>query len=190
MKTYAIRTENFRAEENIALALKSVAGDNLPVFVCIGTDAVSGDSLGPLIGTLLERKLRGKTYIFGTLERPLTARDVNAAAELIKKICPFGNIIAIDAAVGRKEEVGEVRISDSPVKPGLGVNKSLRAVGDVSIVGIVDERKESGGSLGLVRFSLVYKIAEIVAGGIERFFCIKSPERRFSDCDRNKRFFV
>ena len=170
MRTYAICAGNPRAEENIALALKSVAGDSLPVFVCIGTDAVSGDSLGPLVGTLLERKLRGKTYVFGTLEHPLTARDVNAAAEFIKKVCPSGKIIAIDAAVGRKEEIGGVRISDSPVKPGLGVNKNLSATGDASIIGIVDERSESGNGLGLVRFSLVYKIAETVAGGIERFF--------------------
>ncbi len=172
MRTYAVCAGNPRAEENIARALKMFVGDGLPVFVCIGTDAVSGDSLGPLIGTLLERKLRGKTYVFGTLERPLTARDVNVSAEFVKKICPCGKVVAIDAAVGRKEEVGGVRISDSPVKPGLGVNKNLSDTGDVSIIGVVDEKKDSGegGNLGRVRFSLVYKIAETVAGGIERFF--------------------
>lgn len=170
MKTYAIYAGSSRAEENIALALKSVVGKALPVFVCIGTDAVSGDSLGPLIGTLLAQKLCGKTYVFGTLERPLTARDVNSAAEFIKRICPYGKVVAIDAAVGKKEEVGGVRVADSPVKPGLGVNKNLSDTGDISIIGIVDEKKESGGNLGLVRFSLVYKIAETVAGGIEKFF--------------------
>ena len=65
------------AEKTVFRALKSLLGGRYPVFLCVGTDAVAGDSLGPLTGTLLESNLRGKTYVFGTLDRLVTALDVD-----------------------------------------------------------------------------------------------------------------
>ena len=139
MKTFLVRTCSVNgslkeAEISLARAVKSLTGNKKPVFVCIGTDAVTGDSLGPLTGTVLSEKLRGKTYVLGTLDRPLTALDVNIASEFVKKVYPYGAIVAVDAALGRKEEVGSVLVSDSPVKPGLGVKKELNEIGDVSVV--------------------------------------------------------
>ena len=130
MKTFSIRDSSVNgsskeAEISLARAVKSLTGGKKPVFVCIGTDAVTGDSLGPLTGTVLSGKLRGKAYVLGTLDRPLTALDVNIASEFVKKVYPYGVVVAVDAALGRKEEVGSVLVSDSPVKPGLGVRKNL-----------------------------------------------------------------
>ncbi len=172
MKTFSIRA--FPADDSfpeagicLARAVKSFTGNKKPVFVCIGTDAVTGDSLGPLTGTVLFEKLRGKAYVFGTLDRPLTALDVNIAAEFVKKTYPYGVVVAVDAALGRKEEVGSILVSDSPVKPGLGVKKELDEIGDVSVIGVVDEKKEQGGNLASVRLSLVYRLANLIAGGLE-----------------------
>ncbi len=174
MKTFLVRTCSVNdslkeAEISLARAVKSLTGNKKPVFVCIGTDAVTGDSLGPLTGTVLSEKLCGKTYVLGTLDRPLTALDVNIASEFVKKVYPYGAIVAVDAALGRKEEVGSVLVSDSPVKPGLGVKKELNEIGDVSVVGIVDEKSESGGNLSSVRLSLVYRLAHLIANGLEIF---------------------
>ena len=102
MKTFLVRTCSVNgslkeAEISLARAVKSLTGNKKPVFVCIGTDAVTGDSLGPLTGTVLSEKLRGKTYVLGTLDRPLTALDVNIASEFVKKVYPYGAIVAVDA---------------------------------------------------------------------------------------------
>ena len=172
MKTFSIRDSSVNgsskeAEISLARAVKSLTGNRKPVFVCIGTDAVTGDSLGPLTGTILSEKLRGKAYVLGALDRPLTALDVNIASEFVKKVYPYGVVVAVDAALGRKEEVGTVLVSDFPVKPGLGVRKNLDEIGDVSVIGVVDERKEQGGDLASVRLSLVYRLANLIANGLE-----------------------
>lgn len=172
MKTFSIRDSSVNgsskeAEISLARAVKSLTGGKKPVFVCIGTDAVTGDSLGPLTGTVLSGKLHGKAYVLGTLDRPLTALDVNIASEFVKKVYPYGVVVAVDAALGRKEEVGSVLVSDFPVKPGLGVRKNLDEIGDVSVIGVVDEKKEAGGNLSSVRLSLVYRLANLIANGLE-----------------------
>ena len=177
MKTFSVCASARGAETAVARAIKSLVGNKTPVFVCIGTDAVTGDSLGPLTGTLLSEKLNGKAYVLGTLERPLTALDVNFASEFVKKVYPYGAVIAIDAALGKREEIGTVLISDFPVKPGLGVKKDLNEIGDVSVIGIVNEKTETGGDLGAVRLSLVYRLASLVTGGIEKLFDENEAER-------------
>ena len=52
------------------------------VFVCIGTDRSTGDSLGPLIGTLLEEKSIHPFHVYGTLDHPIHA--LNLAEKLIE----------------------------------------------------------------------------------------------------------
>lgn len=160
-----MRADGVGAAENVARALFRLVGNKLPVFVCVGTDAVSGDSLGPLVGTILSESLKGETYVFGTLGCPVTALDVNDVTEFVKKVYPSAVVVAVDAALGKKEEVGTIKIADAPIKPGLGVNKNLKEVGDVSVIGVVEEKGEFGGNLGKVRLSLVYRLAEIIAGG-------------------------
>lgn len=137
------------------------------VFVCIGTDRSTGDSLGPLVGTLLEEKSVSPFWVYGTLEDPIHA--VNLAEKLTeineKHSHPF--IIGIDACLGRMKSVGSLQIANGPVKPGAGVNKDLPAVGDIHITGIVNV---SGFMeffvLQNTRLNLVLKMAKTIANGI------------------------
>ena len=46
------------------------------VFLCIGTDRSTGDSLGPLIGYKLNQMKISKATVFGTLERPVHAMNL------------------------------------------------------------------------------------------------------------------
>ena len=47
------------------------------VFLCIGTDRSTGDSLGPLIGYKLKGKEEADIPVFGTLERPVHAMNLD-----------------------------------------------------------------------------------------------------------------
>jgi putative sporulation protein YyaC len=137
------------------------------VFVCIGTDRSTGDSLGPLIGTLLEEKPANAFYVYGTLDDPIHAVNLEVKLKEIKEkhFHPF--IIGIDACLGRLKSVGEIQIGSGPVKPGAGVNKELPAVGDIHITGIVNV---SGFMeffvLQNTRLNLVMKMAKTIANGI------------------------
>lgn len=105
------------------------------LFVCIGTDRVSGDSLGPLVGTELEKM---GYDVLGTLENPVHGKNLHEIPQFIKKKYRHHFIVAIDACLGPKEDIGEVRIYKGPLRPGAGVNKLLPPIGHMHIVGIVN----------------------------------------------------
>jgi len=134
------------------------------VFVCIGTDRSTGDSLGPLVGSFLQKNRLLKARTFGTIDHPVHAVNL---ADTLRQIAqqfkdPF--IVGVDACLGQAVNVGCIQIGPGPVKPGAGVNKDLPPVGDIHVKGIVNV----GGFMEYfvlqnTRLSLVLKMAEIIA---------------------------
>lgn len=168
-KVYSFSSLNNYAEEGISQALKELnVKKSKPIIICIGSDLVLGDSLGPLVGTLLKKK-NVRSYIYGTLNFPITAKEVEYARTYLKQMHPDSISIAIDAAVGNDDDVGLIRVINKGLKPGLGVDKKLGTVGDISIVGVVAAKSVSNHKLfNLTRLNLVYKMAERIVGGIEK----------------------
>ena len=178
MKNFLINDEKLSIKMQIEQFLRANLQNEIPIIVCIGTDAVTGDSLGPLVGSMLKAKLLGKTYVFGTVDCPITAYDVAAVSQFVKNAYPDTPILAIDAALGQRHEIGKIKTSLSPIKPGLGVDKRLAEIGSLSIIGIVEEKGNR--FLSSVRLSLVYNMAEIISTAIESYIksCVTSKDRR------------
>jgi putative sporulation protein YyaC len=169
-KVFSFNSFNNYAEDGISEALKNINDKNSkPIIICVGSDLVLGDSLGPLVGTLLKKK-NIRSFVYGTLNFPITAKEVEYARTYLKQMHPDSISIAIDAAVGSDDDVGLIRVINKGLKPGLGVDKKLGMVGDISIVGIVAAKSVSNHNLfNLTRLNLVYKMAERIAGGIEKY---------------------
>lgn len=157
------------------------------VFICIGTDRSTGDSLGPLIGTFLEERRPQSFYIYGTLDEPIHAMNLEEKLKEIKEkhFHPF--IIGIDACLGRLKSVGFIEIGDGPVKPGAGVNKELPAVGHIHITGIVNV---SGFMeffvLQNTRLNLVLRMAKTIANGIYKANIFYPQKLDWLDCYWNR----
>lgn len=148
-----------------------------PIFICIGSDLVMGDSLGPLVGTFLKQK-NIRSFVYGTLNFPITAKEVEYARTYLKQMHPNSISIAIDAAVGDNDDVGLIRILNKGLKPGLGVDKNLGMVGDLSIIGVVAGKSVKNHNLfNLTRLNLIYKMAETIADGIEKYISFLSEEQ-------------
>ena len=145
--TYYDTEAGFEAEKFAARLLlllmneMRASGRRQVVFLCIGTDRSTGDSLGPLIGSRLEAEEISNVVVIGTLEHPVHAVNLDRTLEHIEEHYPDAIIIAVDAAVGRWDHVGLVTLEKGPLRPGLGVRKELAAVGDISITGIVGGRR-------------------------------------------------
>lgn len=137
------------------------------VIACIGTDRSTGDSLGPLVGSFLMHKLQSPFYVYGTLDEPIHAVNLQEKLDEIHTKHANAFVIAVDACLGRMKNVGSVQINQGPLKPGAGVNKKLPEVGDIHINGIVNV---SGFMeffvLQNTRLSLVMKMAQTIAEGI------------------------
>jgi putative sporulation protein YyaC len=162
--------DDLHAAENLAEELLAVIPSLTKrpiVFVCIGTDRSTGDSLGPLVGTLLEEKGIRSFYVYGTLDEPIHAVNLSEKLKEIHAKHDDPYIIGIDACLGRIKNVGVIQLGNGPVKPGAGVNKELPAVGDIHITGIVNV---SGFMeffvLQNTRLNLVMRMAKTIANGI------------------------
>ena len=145
----------------------TATGKDGVMFLCIGTDRSTGDSLGPLVGHKLRaRKLR-RAAVIGTLDRPVHAMNLDLYSRYIRLNYPDYVVVAIDASVGSSDHVGYATLGRGALKPGLGVSKELEAVGDISITGIV------GGCgnydpvmLQSVRLSMVMQMADCICESI------------------------
>lgn len=154
-------------KKNAPAELPDGASD-LPVIVCVGSDLAIGDSLGPIVGSMLRYKTQGlDCFIYGTLKAPVTAKEIRYLRSFLKETHRGRKIIAVDAAVGSEGDIGLIKILDSPLRPGAGANKKLGCIGDISILGIVAEKSLMNyGLLNTTRLNLVYSMSEIVSDGL------------------------
>ena len=151
-----------------------------PVIVCIGSDLVIGDSLGPITGSMLRYKTQGlNTYIYGCLSAPVTAKEIKYLRAFLKDTHPDRQIIAVDAAVGSEGDIGLIKINDMPLYPGAGANKRLGAIGDISIMGIVAEKSLANyGLLNTTRLNLVYKLSQRISDSLSALLWQTSTEKQ------------
>ena len=88
---FAFHYYNTMAETGLMMALTRCLGtlDRPPVILCVGSDLAVGDSLGPLAGTLLKDGRSGfGGYVYGTLRRPVTAKEVKYVNAFLKNTHP------------------------------------------------------------------------------------------------------
>lgn len=109
-----------------------------PVVLCIGTDRVTGDSLGPLVGYKLSKSPLRKIAVYGTLENPIHALNLDETLKEIYAVHKDPFLIAIDASLGTVKHLGFITLGKGTLNPGSGVKKDLIPVGDLFITGIVN----------------------------------------------------
>ncbi len=191
---YAFHTHNALASDGISLALDSLvknkaftranariqqkSNEAAPVVVCIGSDLAIGDSLGPIVGSMLKYKTQGLgSFIYGTLGAPVTAKEIKYIRTFLKETHPHARVIAVDAAVGAEGDIGLIKLNDAPLYPGAGANKRLGSIGDISVMGIVAEKSVANyGLLNTTRLNLVYSMAEILSDALANLLWQNTPQ--------------
>lgn len=139
------------------------------MYLCIGTDRSTGDSLGPLIGHKLHRRSLSGAVVIGTLDKPVHAMNLELYVRYIRAHFPDYVVVAVDASVGSADHVGYATLGRGALQPGLGVSKDLEAVGDISITGIVGGcNSRDPVMLQSVRLSMVMKMADCICESICR----------------------
>lgn len=137
------------------------------VFLCIGSDRVTGDCLGPYVGYRLSQYQIPGIFVYGTLNQPVHAVNLSHITDSIASAHPSALVIAIDASLGEKRHLGYVSIGNGSLYPGAAVQKDLPPVGDIYITGIVN----IAGileylTLQTTRLSTVITLADTITQGI------------------------
>lgn len=111
------------------------------VIVCIGSDRVSGDMLGPLVGSSLREEYALPYPVYGVVGASVNGINLEEYLAMIRarhEGCP---IIAVDAALGRREDVGCVRLKRGGIKAGGALERRGEKIGDIGVVGVVAEEQ-------------------------------------------------
>ena len=137
----------------------------LPIVLCIGSDRVTGDCLGPMVGQMLVER-GANAFVYGTLARPVTALNLKDAVKHIKTAHGDKKVLAIDSSVGKLCDVGKIRVAFGSIAPGSADGKKLPKVGDVSITATVTDPRKT--PLSAVRLGTVYSLALDIADRIIR----------------------
>jgi len=141
------------------------------IFLCIGTDRSTGDSLGPIVGNILMEnpyiQRFSNIHIYGCLKEPVHAGNIEKVVEQLNNLRNKPFIIAIDASLGRIENIGTIKLGKGPLKPGAGVKKELPPVGSYHITGTVN----FGGIMEYLilqntRLYIVMQMSKIIADAI------------------------
>lgn len=182
---YYINSKRSNASRELGQQLCRLTADfpcenPMPVILCIGTDRVTGDSLGPLVGTFLAAYaeqnflIRQKRAfpVYGTLDFPVHALNLENTWKQIKKKHPHNPVIAVDASLGTKRHLGYITVGQGSLQPGAGVQKNLSSVGDFFVTGIINTAvPEAQLALQNTRLSSVTGMACCIAHGLLYAFC-------------------
>lgn len=172
-----VHVDGPQAAETLARDLWGLLGPRLhpesaPLLIlCIGTDRSTGDCLGPLVGSKLSSLdiLPPGVRILGTLDDPVHAGNLDDFVQMLQQEKTPSYVFALDACLGRSENVGYISIKDGPLRPGTGVNKNLAEVGAAHLVGVVNV----GGFMEYfvlqnTRLSLVMRMADLIGDSIAK----------------------
>jgi putative sporulation protein YyaC len=163
--------------ESLYKVIPSYINNDDVLFFCIGTDRSTGDCLAPMVGSKLIEK--GYRNVIGTLDNPIHAKNLE---EAISRLPKNKFIIAIDACLGKEENVGKVNIKKGSILAGVGVGKNLPPVGDYKIEAIVNVDERNNGLnyyvLQSTRLSIVTRMANDIAEGISSRFSLHKKENK------------
>lgn len=146
---------------------KLLSGENkMPVLLCVGSDKITGDCLGPLVGYLLTERYGMPAYVYGTMRLPVTAKNVETAVRFITRAHPNCPVFALDAALSSSRDIGLVRLRDRGLCPGGAFGKGLPAVGHYSLTAVVNSGGRNNERLFSTSLGRVLELAEMIAAGI------------------------
>jgi len=140
-------------------------------FLCVGTDRITGDCFGPLVGSKLIELLKKCNYsninVYGSLEQNLSYENIN---KIIKNINNKSIIIVIDAALSKKENIGKVFVSNGKTILGKSLERDKIEIGDISIKSVVAKdykiAKYNFKALQNISLNVVNTLANNVSEGI------------------------
>ena len=69
------------------------------VILCIGSDRITGDSLGPLVGHNLSSYSLSHTHVYGTLSHPVHALNLDETVSMLCEQHPHSLTIAVDLSL-------------------------------------------------------------------------------------------
>lgn len=134
-------------------------------FVCIGTNRIISDSFGPRVGKKLKQVFykNENINVYGTMENPIHLKNVEY---FLKKIENKNQIILIDSAIGRKEDIGNTYVNRGGMEIGKAFNHSIYIPANINIKTVIGAKEYMPNysiyQIEQIANKVAYKIVQIV----------------------------
>lgn len=143
------------------------------VVLCIGTNKIIGDSIGPVVGQKLkEENINETVCIYGDMKETINFKNAKEVLEKIFKTYEKPFIITIDSALGTERMVSEIVVNKGIVRLGKSLGRSICYPSHITIKGVVGENKntyeENIKILKEVKPELIWNLSSIMAEGIKQ----------------------
>lgn len=119
--------------------------NNNLIFLCIGTNKVVGDCLGPFVGSYLKQTL-GKNHnvrILGDLKNDITYDKIQYVVRSIKNEYKNSLIIVVDSALSSNENIGKVFVQNRGLRYAESLKKQNSVIGNISIKAVVGKNSNN-----------------------------------------------
>lgn len=102
--------------ETMCLLTEGSSYSNI-LFVCIGTDRITGDAFGPLVGYKLKKLFANadRINVIGDLENLVRANNIECTLKWINENFTNPFIIAVDSALSVPSRVGSISVGEGPL---------------------------------------------------------------------------
>lgn len=109
-------------------------------FVCIGTNKIISDSFGPRVGSKLNEffYLSPEITVYGTMQNPIHLKNATC---ILKNITKKGQIVLIDSAIGKIEQIGNTYLNKGGIEIGKAFNKSIYIPADLNIKTVIGTKE-------------------------------------------------
>jgi len=143
------------------------------VILCIGTNKIIGDSIGPVVGQKLkEQKMKETVCIYGDMIKTINFKNAKEVIENIFKTYQKPFIITVDSALGIKTMVSKIVVNKGIVRLGKSLGRSICYASHITIKGVVGENKNTYEDnikvLNEVKPELIWYLSNIMAEGIKQ----------------------
>jgi len=147
--------------DKIAKELASII-DDIPIVLCLGSDRVLQDCLGPMIGsTLVEQGY--PSYVYGTLDAPICCQNLEYAYQFIKATHPYKKLLVVDASSTKDQErLGKIVLAQDykPLNPKL---QDIELSANWFLFGVCSMYNNTFPQMAGTRLAIIQKLAETMS---------------------------
>ena len=131
------------------------------VFICIGSNKIVGDSIGPIVGNKLLKKNKLKNInVIGTTTEPVNYQNIDRLSQYIEERNKDSCIISIDSAMGGIKQIGQIYVNWGNLEIGKAINKKGICKSHINIKVAVARNKNN-------TFDNLYELSKVKTEYIE-----------------------
>ena len=139
--------------------------DENPVVLCIGTNKLLDDCLGPMVGSLL-KKMGYKGFVYGTLDAPISSLNLSEALAFLKATHKGKKLLIVDASTtSHLERIGKIVLAKN-YQPFNKILWNLNVEADYFLFGVCSLHKKNFKTICCAKMGIIHKLCKTICAGL------------------------